>query len=38
MKPDEGHNLTDKELAKLERRSASVYGEGAKVLKETANT
>ena len=29
MKPDEGHNLTEKELAKLERRIASVYGEAA---------
>lgn len=35
MKPDEGHNLTEKELAKLERRIASVYGEAAKELQET---
>lgn len=34
MKPDEGHNLTEKELAKLERRIASVYGEAAKELQE----
>ena len=32
---DEGHNLTEKELAKLERRIASIYGEAAKELKET---
>ena len=37
MKPDEGHNLTEKELAKLERRIASVYGEAAKELQETVN-
>ena len=37
MKPDEGHNLTEKELAKLERRIASVYGEAAKELKETVD-
>ena len=35
MKPDEGHNLTEKELAKLERRIASVYGEAAKELQKT---
>ena len=35
MKPDEGHNLTEKELAKLERRIASVYGEAARELQET---
>lgn len=37
MKPDEGHNLTEKELAKLERRIASVYGEAAKELQETVD-
>ena len=37
MKPDEGHNLTEKELAKLERRIASVYGEAAKELQETVH-
>ena len=37
MKPDEGHNLTEKELAKLERRIASVYGKAAKELKETVD-
>lgn len=35
MKPDEGHNLTEKELAKLERRIASVYGKAAKGLQKT---
>ena len=38
MKPDEGHNLTEKELAKLERRIASVYGEAAKELQETVES
>ena len=37
MKPDEGHNMTDKKLAKLERRIASVYGEAAKELQETVD-
>lgn len=37
MKPDEGHNLTEKELAKLERRIASVYGDAAKELQETVD-
>ena len=37
MKPDEGRNLTEKELAKLERRIASVYGEAAKELQETVD-
>ena len=37
MKPDEGHNLTEKELAKLERRIASVYVEAAKELQETVD-
>ena len=37
MKPDEGHNLTEKELAKLEHRIASVYGEAAKELQETVD-
>ena len=37
MKPDEGHNLTEKELAKMERRIASVYGEAAKELQETVD-
>ena len=37
MKPDEGHNLTEKELSKLERRIASVYGEAAKELQETVH-
>ena len=37
MKHDEGHNLTEKELAKLERRIASVYGEAAKELQETVD-
>lgn len=37
MKPDEGHVLTEKELAKLERRIASVYGEAAKELQETVD-
>lgn len=37
MKPDEGHNLAEKELAKLERRIASVYGEAAKELQETVD-
>ena len=37
MKPDEGHNLTEKELAKLERRIASVYGKAAKELQETVD-
>ena len=36
-KNDEGHNLTEKELAKLERRIASVYGEAAKELQETVD-
>ncbi len=33
--PDLGHRLTDKELAKLEKRIASVYGEAAKELQKT---
>ena len=37
MKPDEGHNLTEKELAKLERRIAYVYGEAANELQETVD-
>lgn len=35
MKPDEGHVLTDKELAKLEKRITSVYGEAAEELQKT---
>lgn len=35
MKPDEGHVLTDKELAKLENRISSIYGEAAKELQKT---
>ena len=35
MKPDEGHNLTEKELAKLEKRISSVYSEAAKELQKT---
>lgn len=35
LKPDEGHRLTDKELAKLEKRISSVYGEAAKELQKT---
>lgn len=35
LKPDEGHRLTDKELAKLERRISSVYGDAAKELQKT---
>lgn len=34
-KPDEGHRLTEKELAKLEKRIASVYGAAAKDLQKT---
>lgn len=34
-KQDEGHVLTDKELAKLEKRIYSVYGEAAKELQKT---
>lgn len=34
-KPDEGHRLTDIELAKLERRISSVYSEAAKELQKT---
>lgn len=34
-KPDEGHKLTDKELDKLEKRIASVYGDAAKDLQQT---
>ncbi len=34
-KPDEGHRLTDIELAKLERRISSVYGDAAKELQKT---
>lgn len=34
-KPDEGHVLTDKELAKLEKRIASVYREAADELQGT---
>lgn len=33
--PDLGHQLTDKELAKLEKRISSVYGEAAKELQTT---
>lgn len=33
--PDLGHQLTDKELAKLEKRIYSVYGEAAKELQTT---
>lgn len=33
--PDFGHQLTDKELAKLEKRISSVYGEAAKELQTT---
>lgn len=36
-KQDEGHIMTEKELAKLERRIASVYGEAAKELQETVD-
>lgn len=38
MKPDEAHNLTDKELAKLEKRIESVYGAAAKDLQKTINS
>lgn len=34
-KPDEGHRLTDKELAVLEKRISSVYSEAAKELQKT---
>ena len=34
-KPDEGHRLTDKELAALEKRISSVYSEAAKELQKT---
>lgn len=34
-KPDEGHRLTDIELAKLERRISSVYGDAEKELQKT---
>lgn len=34
-KTDEGHNLTDKELAKLERRIAKLYREAGKELQAT---
>lgn len=34
-KPDEGHILTDKELARLERRIASVYKDASKELQNT---
>lgn len=34
-KPDEGHAMTDKELAALEKRIVSVYGEAADELKKT---
>lgn len=34
-KQDEGHNLTEKELAKLEKRISSVYSEAAKELQKT---
>ena len=37
MKHDEGNNLTEKGLAKRERRIASVYGEAAKELQETVD-
>lgn len=33
--PDLGHQLTDKELAKLEKRISSIYGEAAKELQGT---
>lgn len=33
--PDTGHQLTEKELAKLEKRISAVYGESAKELKKT---
>lgn len=33
--PDLGHQLTDKELAKLKKRISSVYGEAAKELQKT---
>lgn len=38
MKPDEGHALTDKELAKLEKRISKVYGEAAKELQKTIDS
>lgn len=34
-KPDEGHQLTDKKLAALEKRISSVYSEAAKELQKT---
>lgn len=34
-KPDEGHILTEKALAKLEKKIASVYGEAAKEMQTT---
>ena len=34
-KADEGHKLTDKELAKLERRIAKLYKEAADELTDT---
>lgn len=34
-KPDEGHVITERELQKLERKIAKVYGEAAKELDET---
>lgn len=37
-KPDEGHVLTDKELAKLEKRISKVYGEAARELQKTIDT
>lgn len=33
--PDLGHKMTDKELAKLEKRISSIYGEAAKELQKT---
>lgn len=33
-KPDEGHRLTDKELAKLEKRISKVYSQAAKELQK----
>ena len=36
-KADEGHKLTDKELAKLERRIAKLYREAGKELQATSD-
>jgi len=38
MKPDEAHRLTDKELAALEKRIATVYKEAAEELQNTIDT